>query len=243
LLIPVSIKPDNIHLLKNNFMHIIPQGGYAQELYNNGASAGTDSAVSGAVLKTINNLLTAATNVPAGPDVIATDVDHKADTQKALADVQRLYDNQLAGSSSLVLLGETHNDHRDNQRALAFIGDIDNGNLNVTNVVFERGMAYPAPNNGNIIRETNLTTVAGGDFGWGLSGKQRSMVVAGYLVLLHAGGNQQDTNCDLLFYGELHRDIFKYYDYFARHTNAFYLLKEARTFFLVRSYEHVKSEV
>lgn len=217
-------------------MQIVPQGSYAQQLFDNGAGAGTDSAVSAAIMRTINDLLPPATNIPTGPDVDAVVVDHKPDTTKAIQDVQHLYNSQPAGSSSLVILGEMHTNHQDNQRALDFINAINNGTLNVDNVVFERGMNYPTPANGNIIRESNLTTASGGNFGWGLSRKQRSMVVAGYLVLLHAGGNQQDINRDLLFYGELHMDIFTYYDYFARHTNAFYLLKEPRTFFGIRSY-------
>ena len=217
-------------------MQIVPQGSYAQQLFDNNAGMGTDSAVTSAIMTAINNLLPPATNIPTGPDVTAVSVDHKPDTKSAIADVQKLFTNQPSGTSSLVLVGETHNDDRDKQRAVDFINTINSGQLSPTQVVFERGMTYPAPSSGNIIREENLTTVSGGNFGWALNARQRSMVVSGYLVLLHGGGNQHDINRDLLFYGAGHQDIFSFYDYFARHTSACYLLKEPRTFFNIRSY-------
>jgi hypothetical protein len=186
----------------------------------------------------INTLLTPpATHIPTGRDIDPVNKDHKADTQPAIAAVQKLYASQTAGFNSLVLLGEAHNNQQDQQRAIDFINAMNNGTLNPTAIVFERGMNYPAPAGFNIIRESNLTTAGGGDFGLGLSKKQRSMVVAGYLVLLHAGGNQQDINRDFLFYGDNHTDIFSSFDYFARHSAADYLLKEPRTFFHIRSYQ------
>jgi len=217
-------------------MNIVPQASYAQQLFDNHAAAGSDREVTAAVMITINNLVTAATQIPRGPDIDAVNKDHNADTASSIAAVQKLYASQTAGFNSLVLLGEKHDDAQDHQRAIDFINAINNLTLNPTAVVFERGMTYTAPANGNIIRETNLTTVSSGDFGLGLSRKQRSMVVAGYLVLLHAGGNQQDINRDLLFFGDNHQDIFNYFDYFSRHSDAWYLMKEPRTFFHIRSH-------
>lgn len=116
---------------------------------------------------------------------------------------------------------------------------MNNGGLAPTMVVFERGMAYPSPRiTGHIARETNLTTANAGDFGLGLSPSQRSMVVAGYLVLCLAGGDQNNIDKVILFYGEEHRDIIlNYFEYFAAHTQADYLKKRIRTLLMIRSYQ------
>lgn len=60
------------------------------------------------------------------------------------------------------------------------------------------------------------------------------MVMTGYLVACIARMSEP-TNV-ILFYGEMHKDILDtYFDYFARHTNASGLLKEKRSYYVVRS--------
>ena len=72
------------------------------------------------------------------------------------------------------------------KRANAIIAAISSEALELTLPICERGMAdkYPSPKcDAPIVREENLTQIRGCDFRWGLSAKQRSMVVAGYLKL------------------------------------------------------------
>jgi len=64
------------------------------------------------------------------------------------------------------------------------------------------------------------------------------MVVGGYLALIVASGNQHDINRFMLFYGANHNDIFKYFDYYADHSAGYYVKKETRIFFNIRSYQN-----
>lgn len=218
-------------------MQIVPAHQFEQQLFDNGAWALTDSKISAAIMASINNLLPAATNVPAGSDVSPVYIDHKADTAKAIADVTYLFNNQPAGSSSLVVVRDNYDNEHDQQRMQDFINAIQNiPPMPASVVVFGRTTgptALPAPVFG--VDEWELITkiVYKGRM---LSPVQSCMIMAGYLVLIHAGGNQQNINRDIIFLNEGDEDFFHWYDYYARHTNAYYLLKEHRTFFNVRSY-------
>lgn len=219
-------------------MQNIPEAQYAQKLFDNGAWAVTDSRVSAAVMSSVNDLLPAATNIPPGSDVDPVWKEHKADTAKSITDVEHLYNHQPTGSSSLVVMDEVYNNEKDEDRMTDFITAINNAVLNVSLTLFGRGL-FPnvMPNQGFIVDEWALTALAGRNFGKDFSMTQRCMTIAGYLVLTHAGGNQQHINRDLICIGEGGSDIFRWYNYFARHTNAYYLLKEHRTFFHIRSHE------
>ncbi|UZJ64612.1 hypothetical protein OKW96_20090 [Sphingobacterium sp. KU25419] len=225
-------------------MQLITQSTYAQELFNNQVvtlgQPATDKQVSAAVLKSVNDLVNGATHIPAGGDLPATTTSNPANT--APATVQNLYAAQAATSTSIVLLGESHVNQPDHQRAEDYLAAMNATppTLSPNLVVFERGLTYDAPNHIPVVRESNLTTARshGGfvDFGMELSRTQRSRVVAGYLALCIGSGNQQDINRILLFYGANHDDIYNYVDYFARHTAAYYVLKETRNFFNIRSH-------
>lgn len=224
-------------------MKLITQGSYAQELFDNKVvnlgQPATDKQVSAAVLKSVNNLVNGATNIPTGADLPANSTNNAANTTPAT--VQKLYNAQQATSTSIVLLGESHVNQPDHQRAVNYLAAMNATppTLSPNLVVFERGLTYNAPNNIPIVRESNLTTAKanGGmvDFGMELSRVQRSMVVGGYLALCVGSGNQQDINRIILFYGANHNDIYTYFDYFARHTSAYYVEKETRNFFNIKS--------
>ncbi|MEN5434442.1 hypothetical protein ABE545_12420 [Sphingobacterium faecium] len=224
-------------------MKLIVQGTYAKALFKNNVvnpgEAGTDKQVTRAVFETINELVDAATNKPGGADLPATVTDNPARTTPAK--VQSLFAAQQATSTSIVLLGESHVDEPDRQRAENYLAAMNATppTLSPTLVVFERGLRYNAPDDIPLVRESNLTTVNSNgnmiDFGMQLSKTQRSMIVAGYLAVCVGSGNQQDINRIILFYGANHNDIYKYFDYFARHTSVDYVLKETRNFFNIRS--------
>ncbi len=183
-------------------MNLILQSTYAQTLFNNKVvnlgHPATDKQVSAAVLKTVNDLVNGATNIPTGADRPANLTENAANTTPDA--VQNFYNAQQATSTSIVLLGESHVNQPDHQRAENYLAAM-NANppvLRPNLVVFERGLTYQAPGNIPLVRESNLTTARanGGmvDFGMELSKAQRSMVVAGYLALCAASGNQQDIN-------------------------------------------------
>jgi len=218
-------------------MQIIPALTYAQSLYDAGAPKATDKDVSAAVMSALSQLMPSATNKPTGGEIEPVNIKQPANADKALAASQSLYAKQAAGSISLTLLGEDHTDAQDAARANKFISAINAGSLTPSIIVYERGMTYPTPSTSvHIVRESNLTTISGArDFGLGLSRAQRSMVVAGYLVLLVGGGSQADINKILLFFGANHNDILKYFGYFAQHSPASYLLREPQSLINVLS--------
>jgi len=218
-------------------MQVVPASTYAKSLYDAKVGLGTDKAVSAAVLSALSQLMPEATNKPHGPAIDPINIRQPANADKALAATESLYAKQAAGSISLTLLGEDHTNAQDAARARKFIAAINASTLTPSLLVFERGMQYAVPAVSVIIvRESNLTTVNGGDFGMGLSAAQRSMVVAGYLALLAGGGNQNDINKMLLFYGANHTDILKYFGYFAQHSPSSYLMQEPQTLVAVESY-------
>jgi hypothetical protein len=224
-------------------MQFISQSSYAQSLLDNnivGGGGGTDSQVRAAVLKAVHNLITDETNMRGGPELDAIETDSPAKTLPAK--VQELFAAQQQSSTSIVLLGESHDNAEDRKRAGNYLTAIGTATptLTPTVIVLERGLKYVVPAGIHIVRETNLTTAkragVAEDFGLALTKSQRSMVVGGYLALCVASGNQQDINKILMFYGANHDDIFQHFDYCGRHTKGAYILKEVRQFFNIRSY-------
>lgn len=224
----------------------VAQGTYAQELSNQGAGSGTDKAVRKAVINTIEALKPADQVVPGNPVDAVKTVVGSPKTNNVSSAIQKVYNGQVAGTISITLCGETHNNQADTARANALIAQIAAGTFTPTFLIFERGMTYalPAGFGGAIARETNLTTVPAGNFGLGLTSAQRSMVVAGYIFLCLAGGDQVFVpgavpqpviDKVFLFYGENHKDILDQFEYFARHSTANWLQNRARNLVLIRS--------
>ncbi len=134
----------------------------------------------------------------------------------------------------MVLLGENHQNDQDRQRGKFIIDNLDSCPESL--VVFERKMTrfYDTAgklSNHTIVREDNIY-----DTNIFFDTTQRSMIMAGYLVACIA---QMSFPVNVvLFYGENHRDILEtYFDYFARHTAASFLLAKTRKFYLVRSFD------
>lgn len=136
----------------------------------------------------------------------------------------------------LVLFGEDHTDERDHARSLSFIRELDDAGYPPSLVVFERGMADSYRTGGllgrhTVVREDNL---ADNVLLQGLTHAERSMLVAGYLAACIAT-TAEPVNA-ILFYGEEHRDILdRYFDFFARHTDACFLLSFKRRYYVVPS--------
>src|SRR5690242_14245367 len=115
-------------------MQIVPQSDYAKALFRHEAGLATDKKVSSAVMLSIGDLLSSATDVPAteAQDVDPVKIDHKPDTKSAITDAQRVFNAQDPGSISLVLLGEAHNNQQDQDRARDFIDVINHEDLTPT---------------------------------------------------------------------------------------------------------------
>jgi hypothetical protein len=218
-------------------MKLIHTGEYARLLYDNHAGTGKRADVSGAILKAIQALLKTPEHVPTAAEREPVVIDQKADAEDVLKRMRSLSERQPPGSLLLTVVGETHRNDYDSERARTLIGAITDDEPSASLIVFERGMTYPHPaSDAPVVTEESLTSHQGINFGLGLHIEQRSMVVAGYLVVCLASGDQRSADRVVLFYGERHADILsQYFDYFARHTSASHLLRRERTFLLVRS--------
>jgi len=228
-------------------MHIIPQATYAQALATTPIAQAlgvpvSDSIVLTGTLKVIEDLIAAnpaainKANPPAQDPTKVTGSSPKS--KNVIADITKLYTQQVIPSLSLSLLGEDHNNADDATRATDVIQGVAAATITATLLVFERGMAakYPIPGVAQpIVREENLTTVVAGDMGLGLTKSQRSVVVAGYIFLLLAGGDQHTIDKVILFYGENHNDILTSFEYFVRHTTCSWVQNRPRTMMFFRS--------
>ena len=95
-----------------------------------------------------------------------------------------------------------------------------------------------------IVRESNLTTFRGTaaprrDFGLAALGvAKHSIVVAGYILLCLASGNQTTNDLVIIFFGERHKDILEQFEYIAGHggrTGVDWVEKRPRTLSVIRS--------
>jgi hypothetical protein len=205
-----------------------------------------------AVLAAISELMPARTNEPTGADV-ARITPHNGNANNALTLIRNLYGGQGAGSISLTLLGEAHDNNNDVQRGQAVIAAVDTGNPAPTLTFYERYLnngeqnpttrlngPYPWPTAGHYtgrnVSELSLSYASGARFfGDQLNIEGRSMLVAGYLVLSTGGGDQHQTDRVLLFFGSQHADILEKYEQYAK-LYAPWILKRARTYLIINSF-------
>lgn len=215
-------------------MKFIAQQDYAKALADNGLAAAAlaevdDDTVRRAIVTTLNALVAGVANAPAGPDLDPELVAPVGTPAQAIA---AFFQNAPPASISLAFLGEDHSSDADAARARTVIDAISAEQIELTLPVFERGMAgrYPSPTfDGSIVREENITQYRGCNFGFGLRARQRSLVMAGYLVLLLAGGSQTSREKVLLFYGANHQDILAGFDSLAAAADTtHHLLKRPR---------------
>jgi hypothetical protein len=213
-------------------MKIMPQIDYANALYSNKASLGStiisDKQVSAAIMKSVIHLISNSTDKPTGADVDLILLASRSGTTPA--EIAKYFKSKPKGSTSIVLLSEDHTNPADYKRGSAYIQAMDANPASLTPnlVVFERELGYSEPMKVKYVTENSLETTNSinctapyGFFGKNFSKAQRSMIVAGYLVLCAASGSQNDTNSFLLFFGANHNDIFKYFEYLLKQ-NRFY---------------------
>jgi hypothetical protein len=206
---------------------------YAQALLDNAIVGGSDQRVQQVVITAITELLQAypPVNAPGGaiqqPQIIRfqnppDQDDGSLDTDAAITAIRQVYTNQQAGSISLSFCSEAHDCQQDMLRARAICAAMDyqnagRGVLVPTLSILERGMiekytvTFEAPNQptslakeeelGVALDNVNNTTK---DFGKGLTRKQRDLVLAGYIFLCVASGNQANTEKVFVIFGENH---------------------------------------
>ena len=227
-------------------MQIINSSLFAQTLSTAGslfgAAPAVDSNVLSGAIKTIEKLCTSATNkaLPPARDAASTTCSSPK-SDKVIEEVSKLYGAQVAPSISLTLVGETHRNDVDEARANSLIQEVVKDRLLPTVIVLERGLEYQVGGvSCQITREKSLTTIlqngAEVDFGLTLSAKQRSIVVAAYIYLCLASGNQNTADKVLIFFGENHSDILtSHFEYFVRHTTSTWMQNRPRSLMMVRS--------
>jgi hypothetical protein len=75
--------------------------------------------------------------------------------------------------------------------------------------ILERGMTYDPES--NPVRESDIIK-------YGYTNKQRSALIAAYIFLSVAGGDQGADDRVLVFFGEEHLDLLEYFEYFVRNS-------------------------
>lgn len=206
-------------------MNMIAQSKFAEVLQKNW----NENNVPLMIMKTINELV---------PTSAFDDTEVSKEFKEVNATVAmnkiRAFNPSAPNLIQLVLFGEDHTCEQDHDRGQSVIDKMKGYPESL--VVFERGMEqfYNTSQNltgHTIIREDNL--YANPLLGC-LRAAERSQVMAGYLVACIA--RMSASVNVVLFYGENHKDILeRYFDYYARHTNAITLLNRNRMYFLVRS--------
>ncbi|GAA0935383.1 hypothetical protein [Virgisporangium aurantiacum] len=198
-----------------------------------GAVGFGNSEVRDAVLTIIKEMLPTATNVPTGPVQAAARIKvgaNRRDADGIATEVEKVYAKQVgtAGAICVTLVGESHQhldgsltaDHDRAKTLLTFMTT--GGRLDATGVVLlERKMEarykpYPMPFAPNSMLETEVPRTGGGTLEAGLDLEQRDYVLAGYLFLTLAGGDQSTIDNIVVFRGSRHVEFLDKFEYFAK---------------------------
>lgn len=205
-------------------MCLLSQNRFAEALQKNWK----EGDVAATVMRAINEVVQ-----PANKN--GEEISHELVNENATAAMKKIESFPTSGYAiQLVLFGENHTSEKDHDRGNSIIKNLDSYPASL--VVFERAMTQFYATSGllhnhEIVREENLYK---NELLGVLQARERSMVMAGFLVA-YIAKKATPTNV-ILFFGEEHKNILeKYFDYFARHSNADWLLFKKRRFYVVRS--------
>jgi len=154
--------------------------------------------------------------------------------EAASAAMKELHQNQGIGSISITLVGETHKNEEDTNRGEALVDQIFDKTLVPTYVIVERDLKYQTPYDKGLLESQLYSVYLGKDFSTAFSIKQRSMVIAAYLLLCLAAGDQNTIDKVVLFFGEEHQDIFTYFENYCQSFD--WICKRPRTYLLIPSH-------
>jgi hypothetical protein len=188
----------------------------------------TDKEVRHAVVDLIKSAPPAAHNLPAGNQdrTLSSHRYQKKSAAQIITQLSKDFSRQarVAGSITLALVGESHSHDPDLARSLGVLAAMTpGGGLDSTDlVIVERdGMRHRLPP-GNVLNPTRVSEISltgnlQTNLAQALSPRQRSTVIAAYLLLSLAGGNQGTADRAVVFAGEEHEDIGEEFDYLAKH--------------------------
>lgn len=188
-------------------MQLLSELTYATALEKNRIGSTTDRVAKRGLIKTIDQLLPESCETQADarpkdqPDAMIETASQHTTTEDIIADIQAMQRAQTPGSVSITLIGVNYRSVDDHTRAHSIISAIRADTLHPTLMVFERDLDYGnARINCPMIHEESLTTSREGNFGRGLTRAQRCMVVAGYVHLCLAAGDQAGIDHVMLFF-------------------------------------------
>jgi hypothetical protein len=184
-------------------MQLLSELTYATALEKNRIGSTTDRVAKRGLIKTVDQLL--PNGIEPLPEAVSERLIEKASpntsTEEIIAEIQAMQAAQAPGSVSITLIGVNYRSIDDHTRAHAIISAIRADTLHPTLMVFERDLSYgTARINCPMIHEESLTTSREGNFGRGLTRAQRCMVVAGYVHLCLAAGDQAGIDHVMLFF-------------------------------------------
>jgi hypothetical protein len=203
-------------------MQLISELTYATTLEKNRIGSTTDRVALRGLIKTIDQLSNhdPAQVAEAHAPVVEIDSSHTS-AADIVAELANIHAQQKPGSISVSLIGVNYRSAADHARAHAIISAVRADTLHPNLLIFERDLAYgqtriPCP----MIHEEALTTSREGNFGRGLTRGQRCMVVAGYIHLCIAAGEQSGIDRIVLFFDSHQIGILDDFKYFVEHTRS-----------------------
>jgi hypothetical protein len=221
-------------------MQVLSELTYATTLEKNRIGSTTDRVAKRGVIKTIEQLLPSLEHdtdlhLSETTSIIEKACPHTS-TADIIADIQAMQTAQAPGSISITLIGVNYRSVEDHARAHAIISAIRADNLHPTLMVFERDLAYGSAQIAcPMIHEESLTTSREGNFGRGLTRTQRSIIVAGYVQLCLAAGDQAGIDHVMLFFDANQAGILSEFKYLLEHTRPSSLKSRPYTLYTIES--------
>lgn len=216
-------------------MIVMPKAAYANAVYDSGIAP--SSVLTQSVHSAIQSQILNTTNKPGGGDT-GSDKTWGA-AKNVVKNIADFHASVGVGGISITFIGETHGDANDEDKA----GKVLNAHANADLIIYERGLRnkYGGPilPTGTAREEDIETHTYGGPgshWGLGLTLNERNYVVAGYMVLCVASGNQNLGARILLFFGENHVQILHQFENIAGFV-APWILKRKRNLHFVKAYD------
>ncbi|AWF80587.1 hypothetical protein BTJ40_07065 [Microbulbifer sp. A4B17] len=222
-------------------MYVASKTAYADGIYKAGIVP--NSKLLQSVISVVSEQINNPTNKPNGKELAS--IDTWGSSKNAKKYIEATHAALPAGGISITFIGETHGLVKDQGVARSIINNHSAADL----IYYERGLnsgyggpyANPAVATGTV-REEDLTTSYGIRWGvntFGVSPAPRDIVLAGYLVLCAASGNQNNTAKILLLSGENHVGVLHQFNEIATKA-APWLLKRKRLLHFVKSHDTCK---
>jgi hypothetical protein len=237
-------------------MQVVPTSDYATEVCAALTSANVwanlptdDKFVTRAVLDVLRNRLggTGGSGTDLDPTKLTLRPVRPAELNNVTKEMAKAYAEAGLGNITITFLGENHKSSADATRASGFLDYQRNGAMQPGLVIIERGMKYDVKEL-PVQREDAMTTSrnAPGQFlfdptnpgmwGFGLTAAQRSIVVAGYVLLCLGSGSQTNSDRVAIVFGENHQDMMNtHFEYLIKNAGLRGLAQRKRTYLTVLS--------